>query len=129
MILVCTGYALLCLRMKPVVLIDEMTAENRTLLEFRNAGQVAISDTENRCNVSELSFGTMFENVEGCKYFEVSYVNLCATAEKHSNLFLLHVNISSLNKNFDEPNNLLTSFPCHPDIVCVSETRLKGENL
>ena len=46
-------------------------------------------------------------------------------------LSLLHVNLRSINKfqNFDTFEEFLTDLSFSPDIVCVSETRLKGEPL
>ena len=71
----------------------------------------------------------MFENFIECKYLETPNVELPFVREQRNTLTLLHVNIRSLNKNFDELHCFLTSLPYLPDIVCVSETLLKGESL
>ena len=71
----------------------------------------------------------MLENVIECKYLETPNVELPFFREQQNTLILLHVNIKSLNKNFDELHCFLTSLPHLPDIVCVSKTRLKGESL
>ena len=44
---------------------------------------------------------------------------------------LLHINMRSINneKNFDKFEEILKALPCLPDIVCVSETRIKGDPL
>ena len=62
--------------------------------------------------------------LKDCQYFTPS--NLPLNRDKQR-LFMLHVNIRSLNKNFDDLNhNLLHSFSYSPDIICLSETKLKG---
>ena len=40
-----------------------------------------------------------------------------------------HINIRSSNKNFDDFHDLIYSFPKTLDVVCVSETRIKGNSL
>ena len=40
-------------------------------------------------------------------------------------LFALHVNIRSLQKNFDDFYHLLTELNTLPNLICLSETRLK----
>jgi len=42
---------------------------------------------------------------------------------------MLHVNIRSLRKNFEDFYDLLLFLPHQPDIVCVSETRIKHNSL
>ena len=104
------------------------TTDNRKLLDFL-ANQMATDNTENFCDVNESSFVEMFENVIECKYLETPNVELPFVREQRSTLILLYVNIRSLNKNFDELHCFLTSLSHPPDIVCASETRLKGEPL
>ena len=104
------------------------TTDNRKLLDFLTS-RVAPDNTENFCDVNESSFVAMFENVIECKYLKTPNVKLPFVREQRNTLTLLHVNIRSLNKNFDELHCFLTSLPHLPDIVCVSETRLKGEPL
>lgn len=47
----------------------------------------------------------------------------------HKSLALAHINIRSLQKNFDDMHDFITAWTKAPDIVCVSETRLKHEPL
>jgi len=42
-----------------------------------------------------------------------------------TSLSLLHVNIRSLNFNFDDLIELIHSITLKPDVVCVSKTRIK----
>ena len=45
------------------------------------------------------------------------------------NFFFLHINIRSLQKNFDDLVNLISQFTVLPDIICITETRLKHNPL
>ena len=62
-----------------------------------------------------------------CKYWQVS--NLSNAIFKSNRLFLIHMNIRSLQNNSDNLNQLISSFAKLPDIICISETRLKAESI
>ena len=49
----------------------------------------------------------------------------------HNNesLFIIHINIRSLNKNFDSLLEFLHLLFAVPDIICLSETKIKDENI
>ena len=42
-----------------------------------------------------------------------------------NDLFVVHINIRSLQKHYESLNEFLNSFDKTPDIICISETRLK----
>ena len=44
-------------------------------------------------------------------------------------LSIIHFNVRSLQKNFDAFYEFLCNQPCSPDIICVTETRLKTQPL
>ena len=49
---------------------------------------------------------------------------------QNKHLFLLHVNISSVNKNLDKLNHeLLQSFQFLPDVICLSKAKIKNNSL
>ena len=54
---------------------------------------------------------------------------LCITefkyAQLHNYLTILHPNIRSLNKNFDELHKFLVSFRAKPDVIWFTETQIK----
>ena len=63
-----------------------------------------------------------------CEYcWHVS--KLSNTVFKSNRLFLIHINVRSLQKNFDDLYQLISSFAKSPDIICISETRLKAESI
>ena len=41
-------------------------------------------------------------------------------------MIFLHVNISSLQKNYNEVNQFISDLPIKPLIICIRETKLKG---
>ena len=43
---------------------------------------------------------------------------------RNDSIFILHLNISSLHKHFDELYELCVSLRYKPDILCITETRL-----
>ena len=50
---------------------------------------------------------------------------LLVQPQKNNNLFLIHFNVRSLQKHIDQLNNYLVGFKNQPDIVAISETKLK----
>ena len=44
--------------------------------------------------------------------------------DKSNTVFILHLNIASLQKHFDELHELLSLIPHKPDILCITETRI-----
>ena len=42
---------------------------------------------------------------------------------------ILHLNIRSLNKNFDQLHEFLVSIRTRPDVICLTETRIKNDPL
>ena len=63
------------------------------------------------------------ENVKPCQYHNIDNVyNLISNNDK---LFLLHLNIQSLQKHFDSPKELLHQLLTPPDVICITESKLK----
>ena len=67
----------------------------------------------------------MMENVTKLNYCDFS--SLQAFKQRDHELLVLHVNIRSLQKNFDDLYQLICQFKHSPDIICLSETRLKNQ--
>ena len=74
----------------------------------------------------DLSFDDAFNQVKSCSYYDT--LSLIPRL-KSNELFLLHINIRSLQKNFDDLVNLISQFTVLPDIICITETRLKNNPL
>ena len=71
-------------------------------------------------------YNDVVSNIGTCCYLDD--VNVQPTFFENS-LTLLHFNIRSLHKNFDAMYNFLQSLDFLPDIICLSETRIKDEPL
>ena len=67
-------------------------------------------------------------NINESKYYDVS--NLPIISKKKA-LFLVHINIRSIqnHNNFESLQKLLQNFNRLPDILCISETRLKRDSI
>ena len=66
-------------------------------------------------------------------FFTSYYVDACKKnlfdKKNHDNLFIIHFNVQSIQKNIDSLNNLLSSFKNQLDIVAISETKLQKEKI
>ena len=74
------------------------------------------------------------QNITECNYFDIPNLDPSdrnSTESSEKTLSLLHVILRSINnfQNFDTLEEFLTDLSFSFDIVCVSETRLKGEPL
>ena len=82
------------------------------------------------CDVTELSFCSLLNNISECKYFDVPSNDPTSSFHNIKNIIsLLHVNIRSLNKQENFDALYVTLLPFTADIMCVSETRLTGDPL
>ena len=59
-------------------------------------------------------------------YLFINYSKL-QTCPKNNSLTILHLNIRTFNKNFDELYEFLVSFRLRLDIICLTETRIKKD--
>ena len=83
-----------------------------------------MSSLSNACNLSNNVFSAITEGIAPCKYFSTS--NFSSLKLSSKDIFILHLNIRSLNKNYDDLYELISEFPHPPDLVCFSETKLKN---
>ena len=74
----------------------------------------------------DLSFDDAFNYVKSCSNYDTPSLISRSTSNE---LFLLHINIRSLQKNFDDLVNFISQFTVLPDIICITETRLKNNPL
>ena len=54
---------------------------------------------------------------------------LSSNSSLKDSLTIIHFNVRSLQKNFDAFHEFLCNQPCSPDIICVTETKLKNQPL
>ena len=76
-------------------------------------------------DLSQKTFSLLFQNINPCKFIDVNSIfNNC-----NDSLILLHLNMRSLQKNFDYLYRFLSTFPTKPDVICISETKIKDKPL
>ena len=102
---------------------------SRKLLEILGASQV-VSNTDdvNHSELTNLLFNSLLENVYESKYFDIP-MQSSSFVQNQNSLSVFHVNIRSLTKLFDALYELISSLPVSPDVVCITETRIKGNPL
>ena len=66
-------------------------------------------------------------NLIPCEYWNT--IGLTNFLTSKNNLFTIHVNIRSLQKNIEDLLHLITEFKIPPNVICVTETRLKISSL
>ena len=82
-----------------------------------------LTDEEiNQNNLPELLFHSLNNKVKPCKSY--NFDNQALPFDSPSSLYILHLNISSLQVHFDELNEFLLNFPKPPAIIFLSETRI-----
>jgi len=80
--------------------------------------------------LSEITFNLIISNISKCNYYDIPNIDFPLSSDNNQiTLAHLHVNIRLLNnfKNFDSFYEFLNFLPHYPDIVCISETRIRGE--
>ena len=83
-----------------------------------------LDDCDNSINSAEKLF---LENVQKCKMYNPLLFN--PVLDSDQSLFVMHINTRSLQHNFENLNDLLLQMNFQPDILCVSETKIKISSL
>ena len=63
------------------------------------------------------------------KYYDIDELQQLKIPNKEKYLFFFHINSCSLNKNFEELQNLLQSTNIQFDVIVITETRIKKNYL
>ena len=74
-------------------------------------------------DIVNATFNTLTSNFKPCRYFEID--NIPVNKSKPYPLNIIHINICSLQKNFDSLQEFLYLLPNNLDIICLSESRIK----
>ena len=89
------------------------------------------SNISNNCTSSEFdlvdeAFAALFQNVKTCQYFNFNPSSFPTDVDKNK-LFLLHLNIRSLSKNYDNLIEFLSNLSLPPHIISITETKIKDK--
>ena len=110
---------------------DDLIIHNRRLFEFLNTSRSELNHETKTCDLND-TFDSLLDNIKECHYIDFPTKEfLPSTKPNQTTMSIIHINIRSLNKpeNFEVLHEFLTLLPYFPDIVCVLETRLKGNPL
>ena len=80
----------------------------------------------NSFDLSEETFSSIFQNVQPCQYLNSSCLPIHCNNIK---LILLHLNMKSLEKNYDNLDAFLFDLLCKPHIISISKTKIKDKPL
>ena len=90
------------------------------LTDKDNCTTATISETDN-FDLSDKTFPLVFQNIKPCQYTNFSNISL-----KTNNMMFLHVNIRSLQKNYEELYQFVSELPLKPLIIYIAGIKLKG---
>ena len=97
-------------------------------LQQDSVSTCAFSAASTKFDLSNALQNSLTSNFKACRYYETT-ANL-PISSKTKKLFLMHINIRSMNKNFELMNHeLLNSLAMLPDLICLSETKLRNHPL
>ena len=94
------------------------------LRDFLGLSQAATHNLNDQEILCDNLFETLTNNITNCEYYDTN----CKLIQKNS-LLLLHINVRSLSKNFDLLHEFLTSLNSIPQVICISESRIKNHPL
>ena len=83
----------------------------------------AAQPNEDPTELCDHVFDSLTSNIMECEYIDI-FDNENSFTNEIDSLILLHLNIRTLNKYFNDLHNLLASLPFKPDVVCLSESRI-----
>ena len=79
--------------------------------------------SDNTNDMSDHLFNAMTSNVKECDYIDTNVSNQIFLTENDS-LSLIHLNIRSLNANFNDLHVFVSQLFFKPDVICLSESRI-----
>ena len=102
---------------------------DRELADFLEPS-IAASPQKKNCFFDEQEqcdaiINSIFDNFKKCTYISPN----SSMPNCNNSLTILHLNIKSLNKNFDQLHEFLVSIRIRPDVICLTKTRIKNDPL
>ena len=102
---------------------------DRELADFLEPS-IAASPQKKNCLFDEQEqcdaiINSILDNFKKCTYISPN----SSMPNCNNSLTILHFNIRSLNKNFDHLHEFLVSIRIRPDVICLTETRIKNDPL
>ena len=107
--------------MNSIVDLDESD-----LTDFVNSSPASTHPQIENDDLCDEFYRLISSNISKCKYLDSDTVNFKTFG---GSLILMHLNIRSLHKNFDPFFNFIQSLDLAPDVICLTETRIKDQPL
>ena len=111
---------------------NNLIETNRKLSKLHGVSSMSPNHTEN-CDLTKLNFCSLLNDIIEYQYFDVSFHHPTSSIYNIKNtISFLHINIRSLiqtRKLWCTVHEFFTLLPFTLNIVCVSETRFKGDPL
>ena len=85
--------------------------------------QAALSLLDNEFDLSEQTLKVTFQNINPCKYSKINSIFFNNQVE---HLFLFHLNVRSLQKNFDDLQEIIYNLKEQLHIICLNEMKIKN---
>ena len=96
---------------------------NKKLNEFLEPNKAATLRISDRSPEEVYDYFLNFFNIKLCEYLDLNSKQ--PTFDPNRSLVLLRINIRSLHKNFDNLYDFLVELNFLPDVICLTETRIK----
>ena len=100
-----------------------LLGNNKELNEFLEQNKTATLRSSDHSPEDVYNYFFSYLNIKVCGYLDLNSKR--PIFDPNRSLVLLHVNIRSLHKNFDNLYDFLVELNFLPDVICLTETRIK----
>ena len=100
-----------------------LLGNNKELNEFLEPNKAATLRLSDHSPEEVYDYFFNFFNIKVCDYLDLNSKR--STFDPNRFLVLLHINIRLLHKNFDNLYDFLVELNFLPDVICLTETRIK----
>ena len=110
-----------------VVLLSSSSVNDLDSFLFSSQAASTSSSLFNQTfSADDPSVNPILANIEPCSYYDQPS---STHSYKANDLLIVHINIGSILKNFNNLSHFLSQFSTSPDIICLTETRLNKNPL
>ena len=102
-----------------------MALELSSVGDLRGSSRTSLAadPSDDTNELSEHVFNELTSNISKCEYVDLRNNDNLSTNEPDS-LILMHLNIRSLNKYYNDLHTLLNSLPLKPNVIALSKSRI-----
>ena len=105
---------------------NRLVISDSAIASLNSSGDANYSDNDlsNDFDLSDHLSATIHDSINPCEYYDINNMPI---DKSYKELFFIHINIRSIQKNFDCFCELLSELPYRPQIICLSETKIKNQ--